>query len=47
MSCDIISQAFEEDASKGLVVEGILRVRLRLWAVAQGMDEHEESTCEE
>lgn len=31
MSCDIISQAFEVDASKGLVVEGILRVRLRVW----------------
>lgn len=47
ISCDIISQAFEVDARKGLVVEGILRVRLRLWAVAQGMDEHEETTCEE
>lgn len=41
MSSDIISQAFEVDASKGLVVERILRVRLRVWTVAQGMDEHE------
>lgn len=47
MLCDVISQASAVDASKGLVVEGVLRGRLGVWRVAQGMDEHEESTCEE